>query len=141
MSRFSFVENTPAHICEVSGDTVSASATSQTRIKIWQIEILVVLVGLVALTFFIALGGVFALLGPWMIYMGVVSIRMNPGSARRILCIITGAGLLCLSAAVLLARGPGRPWCFTGGILCLFSGAGYLAAALFMMRKTGHHLP
>jgi hypothetical protein len=92
-------------------------------------------VGLLALVFFVALGGVFALLGPWVIYMGVVSIRKRSGLGWQILRIITGAALLCLSAAVLLATASARPWCIAGAILGLLAGSSYIAPVFFARRK------
>lgn len=137
MPNFSVAEDTPAHTYEVQAtdDTICASKTPQIHIKTWHIDIVVIVIGLLALVFFIAMGGMFALLGPWVIYMGVLSIRKRPGSGRRTLRIVAVAGLLCLSAAVLLVPHASRPWCITGGILGLLAGSSYLAATLFTMRK------
>lgn len=136
MFNFSFAEDTPAHKYEVEArdDMISASVTPQISIKSWHIDILIVVMGLLALVFFIAMGGVFALLGPWVIYMGVLSIRKRPGLGRQILRVITGAGLLCLSAAVLLAPAPTGPWRIAGAILGLLAGSSYIATVFFTRR-------
>jgi hypothetical protein len=140
MSDFSVAGDTPAHkyAAEASDDTTTTSITPQISMKSWHIDMLIVVVGLPTLIFFVAMGGVFALLGPWVIYTGVLSIRKRPGLGRQILRIITGAALLCLSAAVLLAPVHTGPWCFAGGILGLLAGASYLTATLFTMRKTNN---
>lgn len=140
MSDFSVAGDTPAHkyAVEASDDTISTSITPQISMKSWHIDMLIVVVGLPTLIFFVTMGGVFALLGPWVIYTGVLSIRKRPGLGRQILRIITGAALLCLSAAVLLAPVHTGPWCFAGGILGLLAGSSYLTATLFTMRKTNN---
>jgi len=137
MSNFSLVEDTPPHrYQEVETSSARfASATSQTGVKSWQIDMLVVIVGLSALLFFVALGGAFALLGPGVIYMGVLSIRKRAGLGRQLLRIITGAALCCLSAAVLLAPVHANFWRISGGILCLLAGSSYIAAVFLDRRK------
>ncbi|HEU0000944.1 MAG TPA: hypothetical protein VFQ36_08605 [Ktedonobacteraceae bacterium] len=138
MPNFSIIEDTPAHTYEgeANKDTTYASKTPQIRIKNWHIDIVVMVVGLLSLVFFIALGDMFALLGPWVIYMGVLSIRKRPGSGQQLLRIVAAVGLLCLSVAVLLVPHASRPWCIAGAILGLLAGSSYLAATLFTMRKT-----
>lgn len=137
MPNFSIAEDTPAHTYDVEAtdDTTYASKTPRIRIKNWHIDIVVMVIGLLALVFFIAMGGMFALIGPWVIYMGVLSIRKRSGVGRQMLRIITATGLLCLSAAVLLVPHASRPWCIVGAILGLLAGLSYLAATLFIIRK------
>ena len=140
MSDFSIAGDTPAHRCkaEVSDETLSASALPRISVKSWQIDILLVILGLPALVFFVALGGAFGLLGPWVIYMGVLSIRKRKGSGGHLLRILTGASLFCLSAAALLASIHLRSWRVAGGLLGLLAGASYLATTLVTMRKISH---
>ena len=137
MSDFSIAGNTPERTYEedTSVDTIHAPVTSQVSIESWHIDILVVIIGLLALAFFIAMGDVFALLGPWVIYMGVLSIRKRSGSGWKMLRIITGASLLCLSMAVLLLPGHTGPWYILGGVLGLLGGSGYLMPTLITLRQ------
>ena len=138
MSNFSMVEDTPAHKYEVEAldDTISASITPHIHIKSWHIDVLIVIVGLLALFFFIALGGMFALLGPWVIYIGVLSMRKRPGPGKQLLRIIAAAGLLSLSVAALLAPDAREPWRIAGSVLGLLAGSSYLVVTFFSMRKT-----
>ncbi len=137
MSNLLVAEDAPTHKYGVPApaDTVPALVKPEETIKGWHIDILVVVVGLLALFFFVALGEVFALVGPWLIFTGVLSIRKRPSSGRQLLCIVTGAGLLCLSAAVFLLPHHAGSWCAVGGVLGLLGGSGYLAATIVTMRK------
>ena len=143
MSNLLVAEDTSTHKYRVAAPaaTVAALVKPEETIKGWLIDILVVVVGLSALFFFVALGEVFALVGPWLIFTGVSSIRKRPGSGRQLLRIITGAGLLCLSAAVFLLPHHAGSWCAVGGVLGLLAGSGYLAATLFTMRKVRKQIP
>ena len=137
MSNFSVAEDTPAHTYEMraSDETIPAPVTPQIHVKSWHIDILMIVMGLLALFFFIAMGGVFALLGPWVIYMGVLSIRKSLGLGQQILRIITGVALLFLSVAVLLASAPNGPWCIVGALLGLLVGSSYIANVFFTRRN------
>lgn len=137
MSNVLIVEDTPPREYGVaeSNRIHVASATSQTSVKSWPIEVLVVVVGLPTLIYFVALGGTFALLGPGVIYMGILSIRKPAGQGRQLLRIITGAALFCLSAAALLVSVHTGIWRIVGSILCLLASAMYLATTLLTMRK------
>jgi hypothetical protein len=92
-------------------------------------------VGVPALVFFIALGGAFALLGPGVIYMGILSIRKRAGLGRQLLRIMTAVALGSLSLAALLAPVHTNSWCIAGSILGLFTGTIYLALTLLTMCK------
>src|SRR5689334_8325998 len=98
MPNVSIVEDTPPHTYEVATSDARriASATSHRDARSWHIDVLVVVVGLPALMFFVALGGTFALFGPGVIYLGVLSIRARAGLGKQLLPIITGAALCCL---------------------------------------------
>lgn len=137
MSNVLLVEDTPPRRYEVaeSNTTQVASTTSQTSVKSWQIDTLVVVVGLPTLVYFVSLGGAFALLGPGVIYMGILSIRKRTGQGKQLLRIITGAALFCLSAAALLASVHTGNWHVAGSILCLLASAMYLATTLLAMSK------
>ena len=104
MSNLLVAEDTPPHKYRVAAPAaaVPALVKPEVPIKGWLIDILVLVVGLLALFFFVALGEAFAVVGPWLIFTGVSSIRKRPGSGRQLLRIVTGVGLLCLSAAVFL---------------------------------------
>lgn len=138
MSNFSLAGDTPPHRYRVakSNDVHVASATSQTGVKNWHIDILVVMVGLSALVFFVALGGAFALVGPGVIYMGILSTRKRACLGRKLLRIITGAAVFFLSAAALLAPAHTGPWRIVGSILGLLASVMYLATTLLTRRKT-----
>lgn len=137
MSHFSLVEDMPSHRYEVAkSNTIhAAQATSHTGAKSWQIEVLAIVVGVPALVFFIALGGVFALLGPGVIYIGILSIRKRAGLGKQLLGIITGVALCGLSIAALLAPVHSNSWCIAGSILGLFTGTIYLALTLLTLCK------
>lgn len=140
MSNVSLVGDTLPHeyrVAKSNSTTHVASATPQTGVKSWQIDILVVIAGLSSLVFFIALGGAFALLGPGVIYMGVLSTRKRACLGRKLLRIITGAAVFFLSAAALLAPAHIGVWRIVGSILGLLASTMYLASILLTMRKTG----
>ena len=139
MSDFSLAGDTPPHgyrVAKSNSTTHVAPAASQTGVKSWQIDILVVVVGLSALVFFVALGGAFALLGPGVIYMGILATRKRACSGRKLLRIITGAAMFFLSAAALLAPAHTGVWRIVGSILGLLASAIYLATTLLTMHKT-----
>jgi hypothetical protein len=143
MSNLLVAEDAPTHEYRVAAPTatVPALVKPEETIEGWLIDILVLVVGLLALFYFVALGEMFALVGPWLIFTGVLSIRKRPGSGRQLLRIVTGAGLLCLSAAVFLLPHHAGSWCAVGGILGLLAGLGYLAATLFTTRKARKPIP
>jgi hypothetical protein len=134
MSNSSIIENTVAHKYEIAvpADTIPVSAKPKAMIIAWCIDGLVILVGLPALVFFIALGGVFALIGPWAILMGVLSIRKR----LRYQGFIAGVVLLILSIAGLLLPNQTEPWCTFCGVLGLVGELGYLAVTLLDIRKS-----
>ena len=137
MSNYSLVRDAPPHGYKVveSKRTHFASATSRTHMKSWPGDVLVIVGGLSALTFFVAQGGMFALLGPGVIYLGILSIRKRAGPGRQILCIITGTAMCCLSAALLLTPAQTKLWCVAGGILGLLTGLSYIASVFSGRRK------
>src|SRR5690349_11318703 len=130
MSNYSLVGDTPPHRYEAaeSKRTRFAWATPQTNMKSWQIDMLMIVGGLSALTFFVAQGGVFALLGPGTIYIGILSIRKRAGLGRQFLRILTGEALCCLNTAMILAPVHANPWRISGAILGLLAGLGYIAS-------------
>ena len=54
--------------------TKPVSAASNGEVKQWCVTLLVVIVGLLALCSFLLMGGVFALIGPWVIFVGALCI-------------------------------------------------------------------
>jgi hypothetical protein len=137
MPDFSLVEEMPSHRYEVakSNTTNAAQAISQTGAKSWQIEVIAIIVGVSALVFFIALGGAFALLGPGVIYMGILSIRKRAGLGRQLLRIMTAVALGSLSLGALLGPVHTSSWCIGGSILGLFTGTMYLVLTLLTVCK------
>jgi hypothetical protein len=139
MSNYSLVEDTLPGRYEVAksnSTTHVASATSHTDVKSWQIDMLVVVVGLPTLVFFVALGGAFALLGPGIIYMGILSMRKRACLGRQLLRIITGIALLCLSTVALLSAAQTDLWHVASSILCLLAGSGFITTVLLARRKS-----
>ena len=134
MSNLSMIENTAAHKYEIAvpAATIPVSAKPKATITAWCIDVLVILVGIPALVFFIALGGVFALIGPWAILMGVLSIRKR----LKYQGFIAGVVLFILSIAGLLLPNQTGPWCTFCGVLGLVGGLGYLAMTLLDIRKS-----
>ena len=101
--------------------------------KRWCISILIIMIGLPALLFFLATGGLCALAGPFVILMGIQTIRKRSG--WQVLGIITGGCFLFLGATILLLPIHAVLSNAIGGIAVLLLGSGYLATTLFVMRK------
>lgn len=114
----------------VSQETVSrfGSRTSESELKQWCIAICSSIAGLLALFFFLVMGGIFALVGPWVIIAGAQSVRKGPG--WQVLSYITGAGLLFLSVMALLLPSHAGCWGTIGGMLGLLGELGYIAITL-----------
>ena len=136
MNYVSFAENktSQSDLTMKYATTRFASARSNAASERWCMSILIIVVGLPALMFFLAIGGMFALVGPWVILSGIQAARKRPG--WQVLGIITGGGFLFLGATALLL--PIHAGCLDlmCGVAVLLLGLGYLAITLFMMRKT-----
>jgi hypothetical protein len=117
---------------EVPTGTIPISASRKIGIKNWYIEFLVIVIGLPSLVFFVALGGIFALTGPWVILMSVVSIKKR----SRYLGFIAGVVLFFLTTVGLLLPNQTGSWATVCGLLGLVGVLGYLAMALLDMRKS-----
>jgi hypothetical protein len=102
--------------------------------KRWCISIFIIIIGLPALLFFLVTGGLCALAGPFVILMGIQTIRKRPG--WQVLGIITGGCFLFLGATILLQPMHAVLSDAIGGIAVLLLGFGYLATTLLVMRKT-----
>ena len=114
--------------------TRSAPAKPDAASKRWCISIFIIVIGLPALLFFLATGGLCALAGPFVILMGIQTIRKRPG--WHVLGIITGGCFLFLGATILLLPMHAVLSNAIGGITVLLLGFGYLATTLLVMRKT-----
>ena len=134
MSNSSSTKSSAAHEkrIEVPTSTIPVSASPNVGIKNWYIEFLVIVIGLPSLVFFVALGGVFALTGPLVILMGVVSIKKR----ARYLGFIAGVVLFFLSTVGLLLPNHTGYLGNVCGLLGLVGVLGYLAIALLDMRKS-----
>lgn len=134
MSNSSFIKSSAAHKKRIAvpAGTMPVSARPKVGFKNWYIDFLVIVVGLPSLVFFVALGGVFALTGPWVILMGVVSIKKR----SRYLDFIAGVVLLFLSTVGLLLPNQTGSWGTVCGLLGLVGVLGYLVMALLDMRKS-----
>lgn len=104
------------------------SRTSHGELNQWCIEICSSIIGLLTLFFFLAMGGIFALLGPWVIIAGALSVRKGP--AQQVWRFITGAGILSLSVMALLLPSHTGYWGTIGGMLGLLGELGYFAITL-----------
>jgi hypothetical protein len=113
--------------------TRSSPAKPDTASKRWCISIFIIVIGLPALLFFLATGGLFTLAGPFVILMGIQTLRKRPG--WQVLGIITGGCFLFLGAAILLLPVHAAFSNAMSGIAVLLLGFGYLATTLFVMRK------
>lgn len=134
MSNSSSIKSSAAHekrIADPAG-TIPVSASPKVGFKNWYIDFLVIVIGLPSLVFFVALGGVFALTGPWVILLGVVSIKKR----SRYLGFIAGVVLLLLSTVGLLLPNQTWSWGTVCGLLGLVGVLGYLTMALLDMRKS-----
>lgn len=66
----------------------------------WSFSFAIIVVRLPALLLFLAMGGMFAIVGPWIILLGIQSIRMRPG--WHVLGFTTCAGFLFLGVTAFL---------------------------------------
>jgi hypothetical protein len=134
MSNSSSIKSSAAHEKRivVPAGTIPVSANPKVGIKNWYIDFLVIVIGLPSLVFFVALGGFFSLTGPWVILLGVVSIKKR----SRYLGFIAGVVLLFLSTVGLLLPNQTVSWGTVCGLLGLVGVLGYLAMALLDMRKS-----
>ena len=112
-------------------DYRSASAAPSGGIKRWCISICSVIMGLLALFFFLFMGGVFALFGPWVVLAGTLAATRHSGG--QVLSFISGGAFLCLAAAALFLPGHAGNWGTIGGVLGLLGGSGYIAAMRYSL--------
>jgi hypothetical protein len=61
----------------------AVSMSAQDDIEGWGAMILSIAVGLLALGFFLALGGIFALVGPWMVFAAIHLVRQKWATKAR----------------------------------------------------------
>jgi hypothetical protein len=115
-------------------NTGSASTGSNKASKRWYVSILFIFVGLPALLFFLALGGIFALLGPFVILAGIQAVKKRHG--WQVLGVMTGGGFLLLGATTCFLPINAGLLGQIGGIALPFLGLGYFAITLLEMRKT-----
>jgi hypothetical protein len=136
MSNVRFAENniSQEQIAMKYATTRSSLAKPDTASKHWCISIFIIVIGLPALLFFLATGGLCSLAGPFVILFGIQTIRKRPG--WQVLGIITGGCFLFLGATILLLPMHAVLSNAIGGITVLLLGFGYLATTLFVMRKT-----
>ena len=135
MNYVRFAENKTSHGQIVMKEVASGSASARSNAGIISLcfSILVMVVGLPALLFFLAMGGMFAVVGPWVILAGTLAIRKRPG--WQVFGIISGGGFLFLGAATLVLPIHAGRLEMIGGVFELLLGLGYLAAPLFEMRR------
>lgn len=104
------------------------SRTPPAELKQCCIEVCSSIIGLLTLFFFLAMGGMFALLGPWVILAGAQVVRKGP--ARQVWSFITGAGILSLSVMALLLPSHIGYWGTIGGLLGLLGELGCIVITL-----------
>ncbi len=109
-------------------DTRFGARTSANELTHWCCDICTSVIGLFTLFFFLVMGGIFALVGPWVILVGILSVRKGPG--WQVWSYITGAGLLSLSVMALLLPSHAGGWGAIGGMLGLLGELGYIALPL-----------
>ena len=136
MNDVRFAENniSQEQIAMKYANTRSSPAKADAASKRWCISIFIIVIGLPALLFFLSTGGLCALAGPFVILMGIQTIRKRPG--WQVLGIITGSCFLFLGATILPLPMHAVLSNAIGGIAVLLLGFGYLATTLFVMRKT-----
>jgi hypothetical protein len=129
-----FAENKTAHDQMVMNEVGSgtASASPNATIRRWCFSVSVTVIGLLALLFFLAMGGMFALVGPWVILTGTMAARKRPG--WQVFGIMTGVGFLFLGTATVLLPAHAVYSVVIGEGLGLLLGLGYLAGAFFRMQ-------
>lgn len=114
--------------------TRSTSTKPNAASKRWCISVLFIFVGIPALLFFVALGGIYALLGPFVILTGIQAVKKRHG--WQVFGFITGGGFLFLGATTFLLPGKAGIFGQIGGIAVLLLGLGYLVFTPLEMRRT-----
>ena len=129
-----FIENNVTQSATEMKYTAKSSLTKySTANKHWSASITIIIVGLPALLFFLAMGGMFALIGPWIILIGIQSVRIQPGC--HLLRFITGGGFLILGVIALLFPIKQVVLGHVGGLALLLLGLAYLITTLFVLCK------
>lgn len=91
--------------------------------------------GLLALFFYLSMGGLFAVIAPWVILAGIQSAMKRTG--WQFLGILTGVTFTGLGVAALLLPGHSGSWnsAFIAGWMGVIGGLGYTGFMLWEMRK------
>ena len=91
--------------------------------------------GLLALFFFLSIGGLFVIIAPWVILAGIQSAMKRTG--WQFLGILTGVIFIAMGVAALVLPGHSGPWHsgFIAGLTGIIGGAGYIGFMLWEMSK------
>jgi hypothetical protein len=140
MSDYSVVEDKPAHrdeLARLNDVPVSKVSLVQAKPRLRMsgviIEVMAAVLGLLFLFFYNAMGGGFALAGPWVILLGIFSYQKRGG--WQAMGLLTGASMICISVVILVTANQHAFWCITGALLGLVSGSAYIAATMYRIRK------
>jgi len=101
----------------------------------WWVILFPTVAGLLALFFFLSIGGLFAVIAPWVILAGIQSAMKRKG--WQFVGILTGVIFTALGIAALLVHSHGgfSGSGFIAGLMGIIGGLGYIAFMLWEMRK------
>ncbi len=97
------------------------------------IDVLAAVLGLVFLFFYTEMGSGFAVLGPWVILMGIFSYQKRAG--WKAMGLLTGVGMIGISGALLLSANHHTLLCILGMLLGVLSGSLFLIVTIARMRR------
>lgn len=145
MSDLSLVEDRPSHQDEpaqriqmpvqIKDTRIPAKPHAKPHARMYglYIDVLAALLGLVFLFFYTAMGSGFAVLGPWIILMGIFSYQKRAG--WKAMGLLTGMGMIGISLALLLSADHHTLLCITGMLLGVLSGSLFLIVTIARMRR------
>jgi hypothetical protein len=103
--------------------------------RAWWVILFPIVVGILALFFFLSMGGLFAVIAPWVILAGIQSVMKRKG--WQFVGILTGVIFIALGVAALVLPGHSGSWHsgFIAGLTGIIGGAGYIGFMLWEMSK------
>jgi hypothetical protein len=103
--------------------------------RAWWVILFPIVIGILALFFFLSMGGLFAVIAPWVILAGIQSVMKRKG--WQFVGILTGIIFIALGVAALILPGHGGSWHsgLIAGLTGIIGGAGYIGFMLWEMSK------
>ena len=105
------------------------------KTRAWWVILFPIIVGILALFSFLSMGGLFAVIAPWVILAGIQSVMKRKG--WQFVGILTGIIFIALGVAALILQGhSGSSHSgFIAGLTGIVGGAGYIGFILWEMSK------